>query len=45
MSANGKVTFAKVKVGKKTKTYKAKVTVTFGTQFETRTIKYVVKKK
>ena len=42
VSAAGKVTFKKVKAAKKAKTYKAKVTVTFGTQTKTVTVKYVV---
>ena len=45
VSANGKVTFAKVKATKKTKKFKARVSVTFGTQTVKKNIWYVVKKK
>ena len=45
ISKSGKVTFSKVKVQKKAKTYSAKVTVTYGTQTVTKTVKLVVKKK
>ena len=45
ISKSGKVTFSKVKVQKKAKTYSAKVSVTYGTQTVTKTVKLVVKKK
>ena len=45
VSKSGKVTFSKVKVQKKAKTYSAKVSVTYGTQTVTKTVKLVVKKK
>ena len=45
VSKSGKVTFKAVKVQKKAKTYSAKVSVTYGTQTVTKTVKLVVKKK
>ena len=45
VSKSGKVSFKAVKVQKKAKTYSAKVSVTYGTQTVTKTVKLVVKKK